>query len=554
MKKSKHIILLACSFAFVATTAISIFQPKRAEAEIFAVPGPANILAISPASPITLNALTTTLTLAFPYKLDRDVQVSVETSGFLDKSVTPSQILSTSFYNYRDLKADYAVAFLGVRGAGHGDISNFSSTTQSVQIQLAMDTSFGKAPEAGRLAGLWASIFYTDNGGAKQRVNMYLGTAVMGNIPVDTTSAPTGGDGSTAPSVPTKTPTPAASTPAKAEVSSISALQSLIPGSNISIAGKIPVVISYLFIIIALCAFLSLIYSGFMYITAGGDASQVEKAHKNITWAITGIIISLLSYLIVLLVPVLIIRGLPTGSTNTGTTTDTGSTNNTPALSYKLTDSNGNALGDTIIGSASKTDFLTDVCIKLAAQPSASQGIDVTTDGNLPLSLGASQISMTPDNWVTPQCVSVAYRGNGQPGQSGEVIVKYAQDTAQRLKFTTSGVAATPPIGGQTTAQPYMIFSGSGRSATIYDLAANDTQKIDVTLQSQPTADVTVTITLSGSAPLTFSPKTLTFTAQNWQTAQTVTVNYVGGTGTAEQIGTITVANGSNNDSLSIFL
>lgn len=37
-------------------------------------------------------------------------------------------------------------------------------------------------------------------------------------------------------------------------------------------------------------ALLGLLYSGFLYITAFGDATKMESAKKNITWIFTGII------------------------------------------------------------------------------------------------------------------------------------------------------------------------------------------------------------------------------------------------------------------------
>jgi len=51
--------------------------------------------------------------------------------------------------------------------------------------------------------------------------------------------------------------------------------------------------------IIAVGAFASIIYGGFQYMTAGGDASKVEKARKNITWAFIGVILAVSSFLII---------------------------------------------------------------------------------------------------------------------------------------------------------------------------------------------------------------------------------------------------------------
>ena len=39
----------------------------------------------------------------------------------------------------------------------------------------------------------------------------------------------------------------------------------------------------------------AIVYSGLMYISAGGDAEQATKAKKNLTWSIIGIVLVVLS-------------------------------------------------------------------------------------------------------------------------------------------------------------------------------------------------------------------------------------------------------------------
>ncbi len=48
--------------------------------------------------------------------------------------------------------------------------------------------------------------------------------------------------------------------------------------------------------------FILLVYGGFMWMTARGNESQVEKARTIITWAVWGVVIILLAYLVVDLV------------------------------------------------------------------------------------------------------------------------------------------------------------------------------------------------------------------------------------------------------------
>lgn len=49
-------------------------------------------------------------------------------------------------------------------------------------------------------------------------------------------------------------------------------------------------------------AVLAIVYSGIMYITAGGDTAKAESARKNLTWAIIGLVIILLAEVIIQLV------------------------------------------------------------------------------------------------------------------------------------------------------------------------------------------------------------------------------------------------------------
>lgn len=58
-------------------------------------------------------------------------------------------------------------------------------------------------------------------------------------------------------------------------------------------------IINILLFFAGAAAVFAIIYSGIMYITASGDVAKAEAARKNLTWAITGIILVLLSLAIV---------------------------------------------------------------------------------------------------------------------------------------------------------------------------------------------------------------------------------------------------------------
>lgn len=61
----------------------------------------------------------------------------------------------------------------------------------------------------------------------------------------------------------------------------------------------ITAIIGWLLFILGALAVVAVIYSGLMYITAGSDPTRAEAAKKNLTWAIIGIVIVALSYVLV---------------------------------------------------------------------------------------------------------------------------------------------------------------------------------------------------------------------------------------------------------------
>jgi hypothetical protein len=61
----------------------------------------------------------------------------------------------------------------------------------------------------------------------------------------------------------------------------------------------IPSIVNLIALVAGLIAFVYLVYSGFMYITAAGNEKNAEAGQKGITWAIIGIVIIFLSWAIV---------------------------------------------------------------------------------------------------------------------------------------------------------------------------------------------------------------------------------------------------------------
>ena len=143
----------------------------------------------------------------------------------------------------------------------------------------------------------------------------------------------------------------------------------------------------------------------------------------------------------------------------------------------------------------------------------------------------------------------------GATESSGEVTITAVDDdeVAPDKTVTVSGsvslegvagpAAVTLTIAGDDGVEiaPSEVTIGEGDEA-----GGTYTVKLDV----EPTADVTVTVSVPSGRGVAVSPATLTFTADNWQTAQTVTVTAIIDNDADDQIVTIThaVAGGGYED------
>ena len=72
-----------------------------------------------------------------------------------------------------------------------------------------------------------------------------------------------------------------------------------LPGSSLGLNDLLSTGINIFLTVIAVAAFAGLIYSGFIYMTAGGDAAQTTKARKNILWSLIAVVLALTSYVII---------------------------------------------------------------------------------------------------------------------------------------------------------------------------------------------------------------------------------------------------------------
>ena len=158
--------------------------------------------------------------------------------------------------------------------------------------------------------------------------------------------------------------------------------------------------------------------------------------------------------------------------------------------------------------------------VALQTQPSETVTVTVTGQAGTDLTLDKTTLTFTDSNWGTPQALTVT-AGDDADGANDSVTLTHTAaggeyaDLAADLSVTvvdddeTASVVLTP-----TTLS---VDEGDDTGVTY-----------TVKLATQPTEDVTVTVTGQASTDLTLTglsgTNTLTFTTDNWNTAQTVTV------------------------------
>ena len=187
-------------------------------------------------------------------------------------------------------------------------------------------------------------------------------------------------------------------------------------------------------------------------------------------------------------------------------------------------DAAGAAVSETTVtvaegGSASYT-------VRLNTQPTSNVVIGVTRTGSPDVTLDTdtgtsgnqTTLTFTPANWDTAQTVTVSAAQDADAVNDAAAIahaVVAARSADEYDAATIAGVAVT--VTDDDTA-------GATVSETTLTVTEGGSGSYTVRLNTQPTSDVVISVTRTGSPDVTVSPATLTFTSSNWGTAQTVTV------------------------------
>ncbi len=161
--------------------------------------------------------------------------------------------------------------------------------------------------------------------------------------------------------------------------------------------------------------------------------------------------------------------------------------------------------------------------VVLNTQPSAGVSIDVSSDNPSEGTVSTSNLSFSTSDWNTPKPVTVTgVDDNVTDGNQAYTIILAAAVSSDP---DYSGVDPTDvsAVNTDDDTPGITITPSSG----VFTTEAGGTTVLSVVLNTQPTADVTVTVSSSNTNEGTVSPDVLNFAASVWSTPQSVTVSGV---------------------------
>ena len=179
------------------------------------------------------------------------------------------------------------------------------------------------------------------------------------------------------------------------------------------------------------------------------------------------------------------------------------------------------------VGEAGSGDFT----VKLATQPSANVSVSVSSGDTGAATVSPASLSFTTANWDTTQTVTVSGVDDPDTAEESVTVSLSATDGGYEGKMASVSVSVTDNDTANLVVSESMLSVGEAGSGDF-----------TVKLATQPSANVTVTVSSDDTGVATVSPASLSFTTANWDTTQTVTVSGVDDPDTAEESVTVSLS------------
>jgi hypothetical protein len=161
--------------------------------------------------------------------------------------------------------------------------------------------------------------------------------------------------------------------------------------------------------------------------------------------------------------------------------------------------------------------------VRLDSEPTANVTIGLSSSDTTEGTVAPASLTFTIANWNTPQTVTITGVNDDQADGNIAYAIVTAAATSTDPAYSGRNAADVQVTNQDNDAAGITVTPTSGLTTT----EAGGTATFTVKLNSQPTANVTIGLSSSDTTEGTVVPASLTFTAANWNTPQTVTVTGV---------------------------
>jgi len=193
------------------------------------------------------------------------------------------------------------------------------------------------------------------------------------------------------------------------------------------------------------------------------------------------------------------------------------------AVVRTLDDENARLLVDETNGTTVVTESGTSdtVTVRLAVRPIGTVVVDVTTGSPLDVSIHNSALTFTSANWDQPQTVTITAIDDvtADGNMLSSLMFSRRANSSAPYGLTPSQTISVRKIDNELAS---FVIQQSAGSTVVNESGTIDTIRISLT--SRPVGTVVVQIASDDASEVRLSPTVLTFTASNWNIAQSVNV------------------------------